>query len=373
MKKTADIAIAAVFLGFLAAAFTLRLCLPARDFSERENRYLQQRPAFSFAALFSGDYTSRFESYTTDQFPFRDAWTTLKARCEILSGKRENNGVYYCGDGVLITRFDAPDDDFLRENACFVRTLSENVDVPVYFSLIPGAAEIQNSRLPDNAPTDSQRDVIDTAYAESGAITVDMLSALSEHSGEYIFYRTDHHWTTLGAFYGYNALRGSLALSPADLGSYSRETVSESFYGTSYSSSGFSWVPPDSIEVFVPNGNSVTVTNYNTGAPVVTPLYDESFLSVKDKYAFFLGGNSPRISIDTGATDKPRICILRDSYADSFVPFLLEDFSQIDMLDLRYYKESVSSYIRDGDFDIVLVMYSVANFCTDSNLFMLGT
>lgn len=373
MKKTVNYLIVTVFLGFLAAAFALRLCLPSHEFSERENRYLQQRPAFSFSSLFSGDYTSRFESYTTDQFPFRDAWTTIKARCELLTGKRENNGVYYCGDGVLISRFEAPEEGFLCENAGYVRELSDHVDVPVYFALIPGAAEVQRDRLPDNAPTDSQREVIDLAYAESGAHNIDMLTALSAHSDEYIFYRTDHHWTTLGAFYGYNALRGMLALPPADIDSYPRETVSESFYGTTYSSSGFSWVAPDRMETFVPDTDGAAVTNYNTGSSVSAPLYDESFLSVKDKYAYFLGGNSPRISIQTQQTDKPRICVIRDSYADCFVPFLLRDFSQIDLLDLRYFKDSVSSYIRDGGFDMVLVMYSVPNFSTDNNLFVLGT
>lgn len=373
MKKTSSLLIVTVFLGFLALAFALRLSLPSREFSERENRYLQQRPEFSFSSLFSGDYTSRFESYTTDQFPFRDAWTTLKARCEILTGKRENNGVYYCGDGVLISRYVAPDEGFIRENAGFVHALANNVDIPVYFALIPGAAEIQGDMLPENAPTDSQSDVIDLAYAESGARNVDMLSSLSSHDGEYIFYRTDHHWTTLGAFYGYDALRGMMGLPPADIGSFRRETVSESFYGTAYSSSGFSWVKPDRIEIFVPDNDDVTLTNYNTGSPVTTPLYDDSFLQVKDKYAFFLGGNSPRISIQTENADKPKLCIFRDSFADCFVPFLLRDFSQIDLLDLRYYKDSVSAYIRDGGFDMVLVMYSVPNFSTDNNLFVLGT
>ena len=373
MKKSYCISVAVVFLGFIAAVFALRLCLPAREFSERENRYLQLRPEFSFSSLFSGDYTARFESYTTDQFPFRDFWTTVKARCELLSGKRENNGVYYCGDGELITRFDAPDDGFVRENAGFVRTLTENVDAPVYFALIPGASEIRSDRLPPNAPNDSQSSVIESAYAESGAVNVDMLAALSDHSGEYIYYRTDHHWTTLGAFYGYNALRGTLGLSPAELSSYDRETISESFYGTAYSSSGFSWVPPDTMESFVSDDGAVVITNYNTGSPEASTLYDAGALEKKDKYTYFLGGNSPRITIETGAGEKPSICIIRDSYSDCFVPFLLEDFSRIDLLDLRYFKDSVSDYIADGGFDAVLVMYSVSNFSTDGNLFMLGT
>ena len=373
MKRVYNVIIAAVFLGFIACFFLLRLFLPSQGFSERENRYLEQRPAFSFASLFSGEFTERFESYTTDQFPFRDSWTTLKARCEILSGKRENNDVYYCDGGVLISRYDAPAEEVILENAGYVGELASHVDVPVYFALIPSAAELERGLLPANAPTDDQSAVIETAYGASQVSNVDLLSALSEHIGEYIFYHTDHHWTSLGAYYGYYALCEAMGIEPSPLCEYDVRQVTDSFYGTAYSSSGFSWVTPDSIEVFVPDDGSAVITNYSAGDAVVTPLYDESYLAVKDKYSFFLGGNTPRLSVDTGRDGLPKLCIIRDSYTDCLLPFLLDVFSQIDLLDLRYFKSSVSEYINTGGFDMVLVLYSVPNYSTDVNLFMLGT
>jgi hypothetical protein len=372
MKKAAKLSILAVFLGFITLFFLGNLVTPDKDFSQQENRYLQQKPAFSLQSLFSGDYTKQFESFTTDQFLFRDGWITIKARCELLTGKTENNGVYYCGDDILISRFDAPSSETIEEDISYLNALVDNVDVPVYFALIPGAAEVQSDNLPANAPCDSQADVIAQAYDLSRATNVDMLSALSPHKDEYIFYRTDHHWTSLGAFYGYNALRDAWGLGSADIGAYARQTVSDSFYGTAYSSSGFSWVAPDTIETFVPDDGSVLITNYNSSQPVQTRLYDTSFLSVKDKYAFFLGGNTPRLTVETGHSDKPSLLILRDSYTDSLLPFLLEDFSRIDLLDLRYYRSSLAQYVADGDFDMVLVMYSVSNFSTDTNLFLLS-
>ena len=156
------------------------------------------------------------------------------------------------------------------------------------------------------------------------------------------------------------------------LSNYDRTVVSDDFYGTIYSSSGFSWVPPDSIETFVPEDETLVITNYNSGSPERTQLYDTDFLKVKDQYSFFLGGNTPRLVIETEAADKPRLCILRDSYTDSLVPFLLEDFSRIDLLDLRYFRESIPSYLREGDFDLVLVLYSVENFTDDPNLGLLS-
>lgn len=373
MKKTLQITVIAVFIGFIALFFILNTVMPDREFSPRENRYLQKMPVFTIDALVSGSFTDKFEKYTTDQFVFRDTWIALKARSELFSGKQENNDVFYCGDGVLISRYSMPEKDVIEENVGFLNQLTEKISADVYFALIPGASEVQSFRLPENAPTDSQKDVIDAAYSLSNARNIDILTFLNDHRSEYIFYRTDHHWTSLGAFYGYEALRNAWGLESVSLSDYQRKTVSDNFYGTAFSSSGFTWVSPDSMETFVDDDGSAVITNYNSAQPEETPLYDVSFLGEKDKYAFFLGGNTPRLSIETGQAGKPRLCIIRDSYTDCLLPFLLSDFSRIDLLDLRYFKDPVSSYINSEGFDAVLVIYSVANFSTDSNLFMLGT
>ncbi len=370
MKKAEIIAVIAVFTLFIAAYFVLLPAMPDVEFSQQENRYLEQLPEFSFEALADGDFTADFEKYTTDQFPFRDAWTALKARCELLLGKKENNGVYYCGDGVLISNFDAPTDETVDANMGYLNALTAAVDVPVYFGLIPGAGEIQSSLLPENAPMDSQQAVIDRAYADSEAVNIDLSSALRAHADEYIYYRTDHHWTSLGAFYGYQALCEAMDLPVPSLSDYERQTVSDSFYGTTYSSSGYAWVAPDEMETFVPDDGSVTVMNMEKRPPEEGPLYDTSFLDVKDKYSMFLGGNSALRSIETGH-DGPKLLVVRDSYSDSLAPFLLENFSRIDLVDLRYYRDPLTAYIEANGFDSVLVLYSVSNFSTDRNLFLL--
>ena len=363
-----------IFIAFIALFFILNLVLPDKDFSPQENRYLQQLPKFSFSDLFSGKFTKDFEKYTTDQFTLRDTWTTLKARCELASGKKENNGVYYCGDNTLITRFDAPADETLDKNMSYVNALADNVgdEARVYFALIPGAAEIWKDKLPENAPNDSQLQIIEKAYGQCRAQTVDMYSELNAHKDEYIFYRTDHHWTSLGAFYGYTSLCGALGLDAPQLSDYSPRTVSEDFYGTVYSSSGMSWIAPDSIQIFREDDGSFKLTNYPKGTPVEGKLYDESFLEKKDKYAMFMGGNTPLLTIETENTDAPSILILRDSYMDSLTPFLLDNFSNIHIIDLRYYRTSIADYVRENNIANVLVCYSVVNFSTDQNLFLMA-
>lgn len=373
MNKKALWAEALIFLAFIGAFFILNLVLPDRQFSEQENRYLQMRPEFSFKSLFSGDYTSKFETYTTDQFTFRDEWITLKAASELALGKQENNDVHLCENGTLIEGFKRPENSVLDSNMSALNTLVGNTDANVYFALIPDKSDLYSSLLPKNAPNDSEKEVIDYCYGQSNATNVDMYSALSAHTDEYIFYRTDHHWTSLGAYYGLSALAESMGLPCPALDSYTdRHVVSEEFYGTTWSSSGFSWVDPDTMEIFVNAPEGLKVTSYPQGSPVEGKLYDFSYLEKKDKYSMFMGGNCPMHVIETGNEDKPSLLILRDSYTDSLIPFLLDDFSEIHVLDLRYYRASLKAYIEQNNFDNVLVCYSVSNFCSDSNIFLLG-
>ena len=371
MNKRAMWAEALIFLAFIGVFFVLNLVLPDRQFSEQENRNLQTLPEFSFKSLFEGDYTSKFESYTTDQFTFRDEWITLKAASELALGKKENNDVHLCENGTLIKGYERPEDSKLDDNMSALNTLVSNVDAEVYFALIPDKSDLYASMLPANAPNDSEKDVIDYCYGQSNATNMDMYSALDGHKDEYIFYRTDHHWTSLGAYYGLTALAESMGLPCPALDSYTdRHVVSEEFYGTTWSSSGFSWVKPDSMEIFVNAPEALKVTSYPEGSPVDGKLYDFSYLEKKDKYSMFLGGNqSLGVVTNTNNPDGPKLLIIRDSYADSLVPFLTAHYSEIHLIDPRYYHLSVKDYVAQNGIDQALVLYSVPNFVTDGNMF----
>jgi len=372
MSKKAMWAQTLIFVAFIALFFLLNLLTPERGFSERENRVLQTAPEFSFSSLFAGKFTTAYEDYVTDQFAFRDSWISLKARSELLSGKQENNGVYLCENETLIERFEKPDYDDIDFSLDAVNALSESSSADVYFALIPSASDIWSGILPQGAPNYSQKAVIDYACTYTNANTVDIYSALQQHSNEDIFYRTDHHWTTLGAYYGYTAIAHAMGIEPVPLSEYTPRVVTDSFYGTTYSSSGFSWVSPDSITAYVEQGN-VKITNYPQGSPQEGTLYDESFLAAKDKYSYFYGGNTPLIEIDTGNDDSPSLLIVRDSYMDSLSPFLFRHFSDISIIDLRYYKTSLDNYIKEKNFDSTLVCYSVPNFVVDGDIFRVAS
>lgn len=384
MTKRYCIFITALFCAFIGVFLVANAVSPDRTFSEVENRNLEQLPAVDFGTpeklfrdgnFFNGQFMRDFETYTTDQFIGRDAWVDLKARTERALGKKENNNVYFADNDTLITRFDQPAADRVTENLNYVNKFVENVDIPVVFSLIPSQACIWADRLPEGAPNASQTDLMAQAQeAVTGATWADVYTPLMEHKDEDIFYRTDHHWTSLGAYYGYTGLASALGYTPVPLTDYTPTVRSTEFYGTVFSSSGVRWVKPDTITTYVPD-DGITVVSHtydNSGNPVEEQraLYVESFLSVKDKYSMFLGGNqSLGVVTNTNNPDGPKLLIIRDSYADSLVPFLTAHYSEIHLIDPRYYHLSVKDYVAQNGIDQALVLYSVPNFVTDGNMF----
>ena len=385
MSKRYAIFLTVFFCGFLAFFFAANLISPDRDFSQDENRYLAQLPTLDAGDFklsldpfsgesgdfFSGKFMSDFETYLTDQFVFRDQWIAAKALAERAAGKGENNGVYLCDQDTLISRFETPDPERVADNLDYVNKLVENVDIPVYFSLIPGKVSVWADRLPDGAPNASEEDILAQAEESTQARWVDIAAALEARKGEDIYYRLDHHWTSLGAYYGYAALMEAMGLEAAPLSDYEKTTVSTDFNGTTYSSSGVRWMAPDAIDIYVPE-EGIAVTAWNGSQPEAGVLYDWSKLEVKDKYSFFLGGNKPLVVAEGRNTDGPRLLVIRDSYSDSLAPFLTADFSQVHLFDPRYNKTPVSQYVAENEIDQVLVLYSVANFVSDGNLFVLS-
>lgn len=372
MSKKYCIFLTALFCAFIGLFLVANAAMPDRDFSQQENRPLQQMPALSAKALVSGKFMKEFETYVTDQFVLRDEWIALKSTTERAVGKKENNSVFFGAQDTLLARFDQPDEARLSGNLDYVSQFAQKAGVPVYFSLIPGPATIWADCLPTGAPNYDQKQIIDRAATAAGATWFDSYTPLWTHRTEDIFYRTDHHWTSLGAYYGYTALAEAMGLTPVPLSAYTKTTVSEEFYGTVFSSSGVRWVKPDTMDTYVPD-TGITVTSYtydNKGLPVEEPraLYVKSFLDLKDKYSMFLGGQQPLGVVRTQNSDAPKLLLVRDSYTDSMVPFLTPHFSEIHVVDLRYYKLSISDYIAKNGIDSAVVLYSVPNFSSDSNL-----
>ena len=270
MTKAYSIFLTVLFTVFIGGVLVISALLPKEEFSEMENRFLQKPPELSIETVKNGKFMENAEKYVSDHIAGRDLWVAAKAWGERLSGKQENNGVYFAAQDTLINRVEEPDGETweqLDQNLEYLDQLVSNAGVPVYFGLIPSAAQVWHDRLPDGAPTADEAAIIETLYSRTAARTVDLLSVLSAHSGEELYYRTDHHWTSLGAYYGYTALMEAMGMEPVDLADYERTTVTDQFYGTIFSASGVRWVAPDRIDTYIP-ADGVKVTSYFDGTPI---------------------------------------------------------------------------------------------------------
>ena len=365
MTKTYTRFLTAFFCLFLGGFLVLHLALPDRDKSETENRTLTQFPEFSWAALKDGSYTEDIEAYFADQFPLRDGWTGLKARAEQLIGKSEFNSVYLAGD-TLISKVETPDAALVNNNLSYIEKLKDKTEADVTLGLIPSAAEIWRDKLPAGAASWDQTDLLEKS-------DVDFHTVLAQHAEESIFYRTDHHWTTLGAFYGANTLLEHLGRKPLNESDFTPEIASDDFNGTLYSQSGVHWLAPDTLEYWV-NEDGLAVTSWRSGKAEAAELYDRSYLTVKDKYSSFLGGNQPLCVIKNemlSGVEAGKILLVRDSYADAIAPFLAQRFAEVHLVDLRYYRMPLAAYAEENGIHDIVVLYSVQNFISDRNLVLL--
>lgn len=366
--------LAYVFIIIIFGFFISTIIMPDKTFSDLENRTLSQIPKFSIDSLLDGRFTIKFESYFNDQFPLRDNLVTLKTSIDSLLGKSENNGVYIGKDNNLYEQIKKPIPDSTNANIQAVNTFAEKYkDIKTTFMLVPNAATVYPDILPDNAPSNDGLKYINDIKSEltDKLNFINPYDTLYSHRDEYLYYRTDHHWTTLGAYYGYQSYCEADNIKAKTLDDYDKNLISSNFYGTLFSRTLYKKTPADQINIYTPkDNNDQTVVNFVSEKQKTASLYSNDALDIRDKYSVFLGGNHPLVKIDTTAKlDKERkLLIIKDSYANSFVPFLTSNFSEITLVDPRYYYDDIDKLIADDKYTDVLFLYNANTFFEDNSL-----
>ena len=349
------------------------IILPDTGFSEKENRVLASRPALKLDQIISGGYEKQFETYENDQFPLRDMWITLKATTDRLMGKVEENGVYLGKNGYLMEAFNAPSqtqyDATVNAMTSFAQ---EHSDLKQYALIAPNSVNILKSNLPAFAPADDQNPWIDKlkdSLTSAGVTFIDIRDTFTDHKAEDLYYRTDHHWTTLGAYYAYLQAAAAMGIDTSS-DSYDKAPVSQTFKGTLSAKSGFRSGETDEIDVFLPNGDNAlsSVVNYVDEQKKSASFYDTSKLNTRDKYALFFGGNHAQIKISTPTESNNTLLVLKDSYANSFVPFLAQHYRKIIMIDPRYYYGDLEQLLQVENVQEVLYLYNANTFFADTSL-----
>jgi len=360
-------AMTVALLALVVLVFTVADLVKAdRLFSETENRILAQRPKWSLESALSGSYEEEYEAYATDQFVSRDTWVMLKTRMDILLRKKLIKGVYLGEDGYLIEQH-LPEDyteTMVNKRLGQLRELTEQYPRTMVM-LVPTADNILTDKLPDYAVSYDQSALLAQVKEEIGEEhVIDVFPVLEEHREEQIYYRTDHHWTTLGAYYGYQRWTQAMDYPPRSFDPQDLETVSDSFLGTLHSRINLP-MEADQIQIF-PRTNSRRVKVVYDFTKETSSYYEPSYLETKNQYGYFLDDNHAFIEIDTAYVAKDReLFLIKDSYANSLIPILAPHYEKIYVLDPRYYNGSLfplmEQYVTSDRVD-VLVVYNCIHF-----------
>ncbi len=340
-----------------------------RTYSPVEKRELQTRPEISITKVLDGRFQKKYESYLRDQFPGRDHWVSFQTDMELFMGKNEIHNVYIGKNHYLLEHYTEKEFDpqqiskNLQALEKFVGKAKQNADVHVM--MVPTKSWVLREKLPAFAPHYKEQKFYDALQQKLGKedVLISVEPVLDAHKEEEIYYRTDHHWTTLGAWYAYEqytkAVGGDLQRAQ---GKKKFRCISKDFYGTTYAKINYAR-QADKIEIYEPEDKLRVV--YNMGEKKTKTLYDVSFLKTADQYSVFTGGNQAVLEITGGIKNGKTLLLIKDSFANSILPFLAEDYEKLVVVDLRQLNVSGDRLLEMFSPTDILILYNSAQFAQD--------
>lgn len=376
MNKKGKLASALIFI-FMVSLFPLIFIFSDKAvFSTVENRTLQKMPSLSFASLSDKSFMSDMEGYLSDHFPFRINWVKGKISTDRLMGKDDINGVFITSERILEHQNETDYSD-IELSVDAINRFSDYYNTNVYAIIAPTSSGIYEDTLPNYIPKGNQKETIERIYSDfSDSVTaIDIFNCLYNNKDDYIYYRNDHHWTTYGAYLAYNYAGKYIGYEALDISDYEIKTVCDNFRGTFYSKCFCDDIKADSIYIYeCKKGKNISEVIMNDGNAESTSddIYFYEYLDGNDKYCVFLGENRAYTNIKTNVDNNRKILVIKDSYANSFVPFLTQNYSEISVIDLRYVKNSMEDFVNPDEYDDTLFLYNESTFSEDKNIKMVG-
>ena len=368
-KKRIIISLAAVFICLTLALGLFTLLHPAREFSARENRKLASFPRFSFAALWDGSYTKDISAYFNDQFAGRDMWTGVNLSTKKALGQKENGGVYLGKKGQLYLIPETADTAAVQRNTAAMNAFQEQFPkLRSYVCIVPNAISVQSANLPKGAPAPDQAAFLAQLKKQLPAQSfIDVSPALEKNNDQYIYYLTDHHWTSLGAKIAFEQIAAQMKIKDV-VKEYEIVRAAEDFTGTLASKSG-SYASKDTVEVYLPKTDVIYAVEYVGTGEKSASIYRSEALQNNDKYTLFFGGNHPRIDIQTTAQTGRNLLVFKDSYFNCLAQFMWPYFDSITIIDPRYYYDYAGDVIQQENITDILYVYNADTFGTDKSLY----
>lgn len=359
-----------LFCIFIAGTGILFAALPKKDYSAYEKRYLAARPSLSVSSVADGSFSEGFEKYLADHTPFRTFFVAVNAYFELIKGNNGSNGVYLGSEGWLIAK--PPErNNRLTENLKRIKNFTENSGIPAYMIAIPSKGYIYSEYLPGGSMEYSDGEYLAQINDTLGSCLkiIDIEPALqSEKSNNLLYFKTDHHWTADGAFTAYREFCRAKGFYIPDGKEYTIREIPD-FYGTSYSYSCYMLTKPDTLRIYDSKSIDkikVEITEGKEKKSYSSMIFEER-LKEEDKYTAFLDGNHSMVTIETGKSDG-NLLVIKDSFAHCLVPFMVENYGKIVMIDLRYYKSDLSELIANENIDEMIFIYGTENLATSRDI-----
>lgn len=358
MKNIRSIVMISLFAVLIFAFSALCLFAPKSEYSDSERRYLADMPEISAQSISSGAFMTDFEQYAQDNFPLRDIFRSIKAHfvTKVL-GKSDNNGVFEA-DGHL-SKIDADVDINMLNIASdkfaqIVDTYAKDKNAKLYFSIVPDKNMFIAQK--NGYPSVDYEQFIEQMRLRTEFLNyIDITHLLDADD----YYYTDTHWrqeciTDVAEFV-------AQSMGTELDGEYRENILDHSFYGVY---AGQSALNPkgDTIKYLTNDAiDNAKVTYYGDGRARVGKVYDMDKARGKDPYEMFLGGSEPVVVMENpDAHTKKELIIFRDSFGSSLAPLLLDGYSKVTVLDIRYMSSSFIGNFADFEDSDVLFLYSTA-------------
>lgn len=357
-----------------------------------ENRALLTLPAYTVADIKSGDFFQHFDDYFADNFIFREAFVAAGKEIDQLKGLQRQDAlamVETYGDNTFdqLDKVDVhlenedPVTILFKNNVAFTlhkfypekaekyamalnrfsNTLAPSVQV--YSILIPDRTAFEKSPQLIQL-SDSEKETIHyvNSFLNKRVHPINIYDHLATKSDDYLYFKTDHHWTALGAYYGYTAFISALGETPLPLSDYETERL-EPFLGSRFALNNDLKKNPDYVDVFKYKAlDSLVYSIYQEGDYVTAPLLDMSFKEKVNKYGVFLGGDQSLSKIHSSNLNGKKILIIKDSYGNAFSPFVAPHYEETYIVDPRYFQDTVdlNTFIISNNIQEVLFINTIS-------------
>lgn len=332
-------------------------------------------PQFSFHSLADGSYQTELNESLSDRIVFESAFLRCKTDIELLSGKREINGVYFSND-TLIDKPSLPDAKKCAAADEVINAVAEKATGKVYALFLPTAAQIESDKLPSYAPREDETVVIDNLKAGlSSQITVlDSITPLTSVKNSTFYYNTDPRITSYGAFTVYNYNMKSMGFQPASLNEFNIEYGTRDFYGSLYHRTSYTGVSPDRVDLYHYKTDTFPVSVVETtekGSRTRNELYDRALLQTDDSVDALIGAEVPYTQVFAESDSNKKLLIFSDENIAPFIQFFVLHYGQIDIVDINCL-DNFDININPTEYDDVLFCFGLETITQTDKFESLG-